>query len=606
MNFPKLLNRIGLAILLIPFVAFYSCNNQSSQEQESSYQIMEVSKVDNFGLYDQHGDFHNLYYYDDSKAIVLYTHGKGCPIVRNALPTLEEVRDEYHEKGVKFFLLNANLQDNRKNIAQEAKDYDIDFPILIDEDQLVAEALQIERTAEAILVDPETWEILYRGPVDDRLHYETQKPEADNRYLADAIDAFLAGEPIAEKRVKSPGCIVPLRDPRELAANVPDYATDIAPILQSVCQQCHVPNGIAPWAMTSYEVVKGWSPMIREVIRTRRMPPWHADPHVNDYQNDISLTSEQRQAIVHWIEAGSPRGEGKDPLKENPPKEIEWALGEPDVIVELDTQLIPATGVLDYRYVEQDIELTEGRWVKAVDVIPGNRAVLHHCLVAVIYPDGHEEPIERDSRWLTGLFASYAPGMEPEVFPEGSGRYLPAGSKLEFQLHYTPTGREEKDATQLGIYFSDRPANKEYMVIGPYSATFEIPPHAKNHPVEATYNFDEPVTLYNMFPHMHFRGKSMKYTAIYPDGTKELLLSVPNYNFNWQRGYKLEDPISLPAGSKILCEATFDNSAQNKYNPEPDKPVYWGEQSFEEMMIGYMSFVKGIDKPANDQLAGRR
>ncbi len=596
-----------MTILSIPFVMFYSCNSErTSQEERAPHQIKEVSNVDNFGLYDQYGYFHNLYYYDDAEAIVLYTHGNGCPIVRNALPTLEEVRDEYEEKGVKFFLINANIQDNRENIAQETQDFDIDFPILIDEDQLVAEALQIERTAEAILVDPETWEILYRGPVDDRLHYETQKPEADNRYLADAIDAFLTGEPIAEKRVKSPGCIVPLTEPQELAANVPDYATDIAPILRSVCQQCHIPNGIAPWAMTSYEVVRGWSPMIREVIRTRRMPPWHADPHVKDYQNDISLTSEQRQAIVHWIEAGSPRGKGKDPLKENPPQEIAWALGEPDIIVELDTQLIPATGVLDYRYVEQDIGLKEGKWVKAVDVIPGNRAVLHHCLVAVIYPNGHKEPIERDSRWLTGLFATYAPGMEPEVFPEGSGRYLPAGSKLEFQLHYTPTGREEKDATQIGIYFSDKPATQEYLVIGPYNATFEIPPHAKDYPVEATYHFDEPVTLYSMFPHMHFRGKSMKYTAIYPDGTEELLLSVPNYNFNWQRGYKLEEPVSLPAGSKILCEATFDNSAQNKYNPEPNKPVYWGEQSFEEMMIGYMSLVRGIVSPNNNQLAGRR
>lgn len=585
----------------LPFILimgiFVACNNSSKQALPQ----LDL-RVENFGLYDQHGNFHNLYYYSDASAIVLFVHGNGCPIVRNVMPALREVRDSYADKGVQFFMLNANLQDNRESIIHEASDFGIDFPIMVDDAQLVAEALDIHRTAEAIVIDPKQWKIVYRGPVDDRLNYETQKKEAKNKYLADALDNYLSGQPIAEAVVRSPGCLVALPVQESKEHENLTYVSDIAPILKANCRSCHQKGGIAPWAMDSYEMVRGWAPMMREVVRTRRMPPWQADPHYGEFSNDLSLTVEERQKIVHWAENGAPRGEGEDLLKNNPSTADAWGLGEPDLIIELDPQKIPATGVLDYRYFPIKPDLKEGKWVKAVEVKPGNYAALHHVLVSATYPDGFEAPMQRKNRWFDGLFATYAPGTEPDLFPEGSGRYLPVGTELLFQVHYTTTGKEEIDATKLGIYFSDEEPEKEFLIVGPANWKFEIPPEAKAHDVYATQVFDEEVTLYGLSPHMHFRGKSMKYTANYPDGSSEVLINVPNYNFNWQRYYKLQEPKALPAGTEIAVHAVFDNSSQNQYNPDPSSPVYFGEQSFEEMMIGYMAFVRGVKKE-KEQLA---
>ena len=496
-------------------------------------------------------------------------------------------------------MLNANPQDDRAALAQEAADFKMDFPILKDEDQLVAEALNISRTAEAMLIDPKTWKIVYRGSVNDKLDYEAEKPEAANNYLADALDEFLAGKPISNDIVKGPGCLVSLPNKDIVEENPPVFTTDVAPILQQKCQKCHRNGGIGSWPMLRYEVVKGWAPMMREVIRTRRMPPWQADPHVGTFANDLSLTDEERQTIVHWVEAGAPRGEGEDPLLENPLAEVDWQLGTPDEIIKIDTQHVPATGVLDYKYFETELDVKEDKWVRAIEVLPGNRAVLHHLLVSLTYPDGHKAPMERRSRWLDGIFAAYAPGAEPEVFPEGSGRFIPKGTKLLFQLHYTTTGREEKDATQLGIFFADEPREKEYMVIGPFNTRIKIPPHAKAYEAQAKQTFEEPFTLYSLFPHMHFRGKSMKYTAIYPDGKEEVILNVPNYNFNWQRNYVLTEPMKFPGGTQIVVDAVYDNSSQNAFNPAPDSTVHWGDQSFDEMLIGYMSFVRQTQQVAS-------
>lgn len=554
-------------------------------------------RVDNFGLFDHEGSFHRLHYYTHAKAVVMYIHGNGCPIVRNGLSTLNSLRDKYEAQGVKFFMLNANLQDHRASIREEAEAYGIDMPILIDESQLVAEALDVTRTAEALVIDPATWTIQYRGPVDDRLGYEAQRKEAKAHYLADALDAVLDGRPIAEAVIRSPGCLVALPNKEATQKATLTYTEDIAPILKARCQQCHQPGGIAPWAMTGYDIVRGWSPMIREVVRTRRMPPWQADPHVGNFQNDLSITVEEMQKIVHWVEAGAPKGSGEDPLKDLPEAPASWTLGEPDIEIELAQQQIPATGVLDYRYQEVPLELDEGKWVKAVEVLPGNRASLHHALVSVTYPQGYEPPVKSRNRWLDGIFSAYAPGAEPEVFPEGTGRFLPKGSKLLFQLHYTTTGKEEVDQTRFGIYFDERTPDREYFVLGPFNTNIAIQPGVSDYTAYSEQEFPEKVTLYGMFPHMHFRGKSMKYEAIFPDGKRQTLLNVPYYNFNWQRNYLLEEPVVLPGGSKIVVEAVFDNSSQNPFNPDPSATVHWGDQSFDEMLIGYMSLVKGEPAP---------
>jgi len=251
--------------------------------------------------------------------------------------------------------------------------------------------------------------------------------------------------------------------------------------------------------------------------------------------------------------------------------------------------------LIDYRYQEFEVGLDKDVWANAIQVKPDNKEVLHHLLVSVIYPDGFKEPIDRSvSPWLDGVFASWAPGgLDVEEFPKNTGRILPKGSKLHFQLHYTANGKEEVDQSKIGIYYTDEEPETEFLIAGPRNFEIVIPPKEAHYINSAKKRFDQEVTLYGLAPHMHFRGKSMKYTATYPNGSSEILLNVPNYNFNWQRYYNLETPKVLPAGTVIHVDAVFDNSSKNSFNPDPKKTIYWGDMSFDEMLIGYMSFQNG-------------
>ncbi len=577
-----------VAILIFALSIFLSCGLDAPPKE-----IDMDMEVNNFGLLDQNGNFHELYYLSDAKAVVLYIQGNACPIVRNAITDLKAVRAKYADKGVKFLMLNSNLQDDRTSIAQEAEEFDIDFPILVDEAQLIGESLQLYRTAETLVLDPETWTIAYRGPINDRLGYESQRNEAKNNYLDDALAALLNGEILEKNIIKSKGCLIKFANKDKAKFAEISYEKDVAPILVKKCMRCHVEGGIAPWAMKDYKTVYGWSNMMREVLRVKRMPPWHADPHYGEWSNDLSLSNKELQTLVHWIDAGAKKEGGKDPLVAYTTQPDEWKLGEPHLLFELNKEDIPATGIIDYRYQEFEVPLNKEVWATAIQVIPGNTQVLHHLLVSVIYPDGYVEPMDRRSPWLDGLFASWAPGIDVEVFPEGTGRHLPKGSKLWFQLHYTTNGKAQSDRSKVGVYYTEEAPEKEYLIAGPFNPEIVIPPNEGNYQNKTMQVFDKEVTLYGLAPHMHFRGKAMKYTAIYPDGSTEILLNVPNYNFNWQRYYRLKHPQVLPAGTKVLIEAAFDNSPRNTFNPAPEKTVYWGDFSVDEMLIGYMSFHYG-------------
>lgn len=565
----------------------YACQSNDTP----AVQVDMDLEVPNFGLIDQNGEFHDLYYYGNQDAVVLYIHGNACPIVRNAITDLKAVRKQFKKEKVKFLMVNSNLQDNRVAIQKEAKEFNIDFPILIDEAQLVAEAIQLHRTAEAIVLDPKTWTVSYRGPINDRVGYESQRNESDNHYLADAITAQLKGEVLAENYIKGKGCLIKRlhTDPAQFASI--SYEKDVAPIFKEKCMSCHVEGGIAPWQMKNYETIFGWSNMIREVLRTKRMPPWHADPHYGLWEQDMALSKEELQTIVHWIDAGAKKGEGEsDPIAAYHEAVPTWDAGEPDLKFTLNKEDIPATGVIDYRYQEFEVGIDKDIWATGFQVLPGNREVLHHVLVSVIYPDGFIEPIDRRSPWLDGLLAAWAPGGETEKFPDHTGRIIPKGSKLHFQLHYTTNGKAQSDQSTVGIYYTDKKPENEYLMVGAFNTELQIPPGEERYENKAKQLFEHDATLYGLFPHMHFRGKAMKFTALYPDGSKEVLLNVPNYNFNWQRGYLFKEPKKMPARTVVYVDAVFDNSAQNTFNPAPEKTVYWGDFSFDEMLIGYMSF----------------
>lgn len=548
-------------------------------------------RVDDFTLLDHEGRSYRLSYYGDRKAVVLFVQGNGCPIARNAIPALAALRAEFAPRGVVFFGINANPQDDRATVAREVREFGIEFPVLLDETQLVAESLGVTRTAEVFLIATDGWRVVYRGPVDDRLHYGAQRPPRAH-HLRDALRALLEGKPIETPVREAQGCLIhfPKRESSNGGERI-SYAETIAPLLAERCVVCHRPDGVAPFAMTSWATVRGWAPMIREVVRTRRMPPWHADPHVGRFANAIGLSVDEQRVLAHWVEAGAPRDGDRDPLAESAPGPApEWALGRPDLVLAASEQEIPATGVVPYRYETIDVPTPRDAWVREVDLQPTNPRVMHHGLAWVVYPEGRELPPTEGPSFTAGMLAAYVPGREVLPLPDGGGYFLPAGSKLRFQLHYTTTGRPERDVPRVALYLSDEPLAHELKTGAVARFDFEIPPGAADHRETAERTIERDILVHHLTPHMHFRGKSMRYEAHYPDGRSETLLSVPDYQFNWQRRYVFAEPKQIPAGTRLVVHAAFDNSERNPANPDPTARVRYGEQTFEEMLFGYFLY----------------
>jgi peroxiredoxin len=562
-----------------------------ASEKSTEVTFKSLGEVSDFGLTDQQGIFHQFSYYNDKQAMVVFVQGNGCPIVRNSISELHELRRKFSSDGIQFFMINPNVQDNVKEVKEEAEEFNIQLPILLDKHQLVANMLDLRVTAETLLIDIKTGQIIYRGPISDRVGFETQKKTAEHRYLQDAIQNFLAGKFIDEPERKTRGCaITRLSDSR--SDNI-TYTKDVTPILKQKCVSCHQQGGIAPWAMSDYQTVVGWSSMIKNVVHTKRMPPWHADPNIGNFSNDLSLSDAEIETLMSWIDGGMVRGDGEDHLAQRPPDTQAWRLGKPDFVMELEPESIPATGIIDYRYQSFKFHADKTVYVKAVEIHPERTEILHHVLATVEYPEDYELPLDRKrGPWIDGILASWAPGMQPETFPEGTGRIIPEGSTVHIQLHYTTNGRAQVDQSKIGLHFLNEPPEREYITIGPTDFDLEILPNDAEHISTITEKIYEDIRVFGFFPHMHFRGKSMKYTLEDPEGNRTQLLSVPNYSFNWQRYYELETPIDVKKGSRIIVDAVFDNSRQNPFNPSPQDTLYFGEQTSDEMMIGFFSYHK--------------
>ena len=380
------------------------------------------------------------------------------------------------------------------------------------------------------------------------------------------------------------------------------YVDDVAPLLAANCVVCHRPGGIGPWAMTGYDMVRGFAPMIREVIRTKRMPPWHADPLHGQFANDRSLTADEVRTIVHWAEAGAPRGEGDDPLATLDTEWPEWQLGTPDLVLDIPAFDVPASGVVEYQYQLVRNPLDRDVWVRGTEIVPGDRAALHHVITTFRMPpkspdeegggrgDALGNSVDGRASRRGGGLGGYVPGMVAEVFPDGTGTLLPAGAVLIFQMHYTPYGKTVTDRSKLGLYFHDEPPRHRLAGAVFMNTDIRIPPNAKAHRDYAERTFKRDILVYDLLPHAHYRGKASEFRAFYPDGSEELLLSVPNYDFNWQTTYVFEKPKVLPAGTSVVHTTWWDNSAENPANPDPNREVPWGRQSWDEMLFGAISF----------------
>lgn len=556
---------------------------ESTETQDDRY-------VTDFTLLDQNGTAHELYYYEDAPAIAIMIQGNGCPIVRNVWTDYAAVRDEFESQGIPFFMLNANLQDKRASIKAEADKYGYDMPILDDTTQLVAEALGVTRTAEVLVINPADWSILYRGPVNNRVGYGQQRKEASEHFLKDALNTALKGGTVETQVRSAKGCIVNLPATKNLSAHAEiSYSETIAPMLAENCAICHQDGGIGPWAMTDYSMIQGFAPMIREVVLTKRMPPWSADPEIGNFHNARYLTPTQQQMLVHWIEAGAPRGEGPDPLETREIDATVWPLGEPDLIVETPGFEVPASGVIDYQFPTALNPLDHDVWVRAVTVVPGDKTVVHHALVGsseTVTKPGEGDYEDVFDNYLIG----YVPGAESYVYPEGTGVQVKAGGEFRFQMHYTPSGVASMDKTRLGIYFHKAPPKYRLRQQVVLDLQLGIPPESANHTEQAYFEFDHPATIYMLFPHSHYRGKASSFDVVYPDGREETILSVPKYDFNWQHTYSLEEPLDVPAGSRLIHRTVYDNSPRNLANPDPERTVPWGLQSSDEMLYGSFMF----------------
>lgn len=540
-------------------------------------------RIDDVELRDEQGKVHKLSEWHERRLIAVIFLGVECPLAKLYGPRLAELEGEFGPRGVAFVAVDSNQHDTPEEVARFHREQGLNFPFLKDPDNRLADRLGATRTAEVFLLDGRR-AVRYHGRIDDQYGAGVHRLQPTRRDLAEAIEELLAGRPVSRPEVAAPGCVID-RVRRPADQGEVTYCRDVAPILYRHCVSCHRPGQIGPFSLLTYRDTADWAETIREVVRERRMPPWHADPRYGRFANDPSLTDRERGAIDAWVARRTPQGDPAD-QPPTPTFSSDWGIPTPDVVVPIpEPCTVPASGTVDYQYIEADPGFREDKWIRAAEVRPGNRAVVHHCLV-FLKPPGHPEMVqlgELNSTYLAGT----AVGTPPMVLPDGMAKLVPAGWKFVFVLHYTPVGKATTDQTSIGLVFADpKTVKKEVATNVLIDGDLCIPPHAADHRVEHSARMEHDVLLLAMFPHMHLRGKSFRFQADYPDGRSEILLDVPRYDFTWQHRYVLAAPKRLPAGTVLRCVAHYDNSANNPNNPDPSATVRTGPQSTDEMFNG--------------------
>ena len=385
------------------------------------------------------------------------------------------------------------------------------------------------------------------------------------------------------------------------AAAAPTFSKAVAPIQFTSCVECHRQSGMAPMSLMTYQDVRPWARAVRNKVVSKEMPPWGADPTIGKFANDISLTEEQIQTISAWVEAGAPEG-NKAELPKAPLFAEGWSIGQPDMIFTMVKPFtVPADGTVPYMYVTIPMNLKEDIWIRGVELKPSDRRVVHHIISDLVEGDGkpvdptpklRKDPGLKEIGGVGGL----VPGRLYEPFEEGVARKIPAGTNIVLQMHYTTIGQPIVDQTQVGVILAKEPPSKLRASAGGQmpNTSFAIPPGHPNYEVTAKKVFDKDTYLSTLYPHMHVRGKDVSYKIIYPDGREEVVLRVPKYDFNWQTSYKLAEPKFMPKGSTLMVVAHYDNSTGNRFNPDPTATVRWGDQTWEEMLIGYFGTIDAL------------
>lgn len=520
--------------------------------------------------------------------------GTTCPVSQKLGPTLAALEKAYAAKGVRFVYVNPSPVESAADMDAMRRRLGWRGAVVRDPDQRWAKALGARTTTDTYVLDAHG-KIVYRGAVDDQYAVGASLPAPRNRFLASALDALLAGRSPKVCATTAPGCLLPT--PEAAAAPVPTYHGRIQHVVQKHCVPCHRKDGVAPFALDSYGAVKARAAMLRQVVDNGTMPPWFAAKGTGPWRDDPTIADADKEALAAWAEGGMPKG---DPKQAPAPLVFEssWRIGKPDAVFQIPEPIaVKATGTMPYQNVDVPTGFTEDKWIQKIEVVPGDRRVVHHVLVFIQKP-GSGGLFGGSFEELRGFFGAYAPGNGVLAYPDGLAKRIPKGAHLRFQIHYTPNGVATTDQSKIGLVFSKVPVTQEVHTTSLANLTFAIPPGADNHEVEARLRVPRDATILSYFPHSHVRGKAARYEIVRRGSEKpELLLDVPRYDFNWQLGYVYEKPLDVKAGDQLVYRAWYDNSDKNPSNPDPKKTVRWGDQTFDEMHLGYFEYLLPGETP---------
>ncbi|MEZ5966180.1 MAG: redoxin family protein [Planctomycetota bacterium] len=560
------------------------------------------ARVEDLSFLDIRAQRRRLSDFGSPTALVLFFVSKDCPMVGRILPEVARLHRAYAPRGVQFLAVDVGAGDTVRDMGTQVLEFEQPYPFALDADFRFLQALGIERTTTAVVLDGER-RLRYRGRVDDRVRYSKARDSSTRADLALALDAVLAGGDVEVPETPVEGCLVrvPTTPP---ATNRYTFHRDVEPIVQRHCQDCHHRGGAGPFPLLDYDDVRDHGEMIGEVVARQLMPPWHASDAHGDFRNRRGLGVDERSVLDDWLRSGMAKGDVADAPPTRTFDDGPWRIGTPDLVLELPGSVrLPADGVVPYKYLVFPLVVQAETWVEAVEILPSNRRVLHHANLAYFELKKGYSP--------DGFITGFVPGGDPLVLDPGTAMRIPAGSVLGLQAHYVTTGKKESDRIRVGLRFPKTRVTRRAEVLVVTNTRFAIPPGAPAHRVAGARKVVADSTVIGMFAHMHLRGRDMTFVAHRPNAEPDTLLMIPNYDFDWQSSYRCHDgAVRLPAGTRVEVIAHFDNSRLNPFNPDASATVRFGQQTFEEMMYGFVFCTRDDERldlnvdPTSGHIAG--
>jgi peroxiredoxin/mono/diheme cytochrome c family protein len=590
------LGRAPTILALIPLVGSLALAGGKPARQSQTARVKIGAPTGAISFRDVSGQQYTLAALPDRNAVLFLFLSTQCPISNGYTSRLLELQKEYSGRGVAIFGVNSNRNESLAAVTRQAKERGYRFPMVKDVGGALAKRLGASVTPEAVLLD-RSGVLRYRGRIDD----QRDPRQVKSRDLRSALEAVLSGQPVAQAETKPFGCAI-RATARVVSANPKvTFTRDVAPILQQYCQGCHRPGEIGPFSLLTYEDASAWAELIKDYTGRHAMPPWKPADGYGEFRDERKLTDAQIRTLAEWSDEGAPRG---NPKEMPPPRQFTegWQLGKPDMVLDAGTSYeVAADGPDVYRNFVLDYVPDKDQWVKAVEVRPDQRAVVHHVIV---YIDPLGRSLELDAKdpgpgytssgggvgfFPAEFLGGWAPGNTPRFVAPGFGMKIPARAHLVLQVHYHKNGKLLHDRTRIGVHFATEPVQKQVRALPVLNTRLSIPPGEGWHEASASFRVPTDLTAYSVIPHMHLLGREMKVTATLPDGSAKPLVWIKDWDFNWQETYLFKEPVKLPKGSRIDLVAHYDNSTKNPYNPNsPPKQVTWGEETTDEMCVAFL------------------